>query len=549
MAKKTPLNSVKYERRELIQKKPQYWKIRDAIQGEDAIKGLTSPFGAVPVFNPDQPVFINNSVLSRAKRYLPQPNAEDESEANMERYRAYVTRAVYYNVTGKTLEGMIGQIFLRDPVATLTPNLEILLQDADGAGLGLDQVAAKTCSHVIAYGRAGIFVDYPIVTTPVTKKQVADGDIHPTFRVYEALDIINWRTVMVGAKAILVLVVLRELVDQEVYEGFEPQSFEQYRVLRLTPSADGSFTYSVEIWKPEDVGKNTPTATYTPQDSTGAPLTQIPFYFVGAEDNDVKPGEAPMYDMATVNIAHYRNSADYEESCFIAGQPTTVLTGLTADWVANVLKGALTIGSRANIPLPVGGDAKIIQAQPNSMPFEAMIQKEAQMVALGARLVKAQPKKSATAKIIDESSENSMLSMISRNVSAAITLGLVVAAKFVGDDPTKAATTTDGQAIKVGYLLNDDFDLTTMTADEQNAVILQWQSAAISFGEMRAALRKGGIATMKDADARVAIQKDITDGMIPDPRLENVPPVNIAPKAASDAGGPQPTPVRTPPTP
>lgn len=543
MAKKKSslLDSVKYERRELILKKPQYWMIRDAVEGETAIKGLTSTTGEIPITNEasiNDPLLLNNFILSRAARYLPQPNAEDKSPANQERYRAYVTRAVYYNVTGKTLEGMVGQIFLRDPIAELPTQLEILLKDADGAGLGLDQVASKTCSHCIAYGRAGILVDYPITTSPATKKQLADGLIHPIFKVYDPLQIINWRTIMVGARKILSLVVLKETVDQEQYEGFEPSVFDQYRVLRLTPAAGNSFTYGVEIWKPGQVNNNQPSEQYVPQDSAGKPFAEIPFFFAGSDDNDVNPSLPPLYDMAVVNIAHYRNSADYEESCFITGQPTVAMTGLTADWVENVLKGNLTLGSRANIPLPVGAKAEILQAKPNTLPFEAMVKKEEQMVALGARLVKAQPKKSATAKIIDESSENSTLGKTSRNVSAAITTALAIAARFVGADPAKAT-----------YTLNDDFDLTSMTADEQNAVILQWQSAAISYSEMRAALRRGGIATEKDEDARKLIQKDITDGMIPDPKLQNAPPVSAVPKAASDAGGPQPARVRPSPTP
>ena len=58
-------------------------------------------------------------------------------------------------------------------------------------------------------------------------------------------------------------------------------------------------------------------------------LANIPFIFCGALNNSPDVDKSPVYDIAEVNIAHYRNSADYEESCFIAGQATPVLTGLT----------------------------------------------------------------------------------------------------------------------------------------------------------------------------------------------------------------------------
>ena len=59
-----------------------------------------------------------------------------------------------------------------------------------------------------------------------------------------------------------------------------------------------------------------------------------------------------MYDLAVLNIAHYRNSADYEESCFVTGQPTVWASGLTEAWVEDVLKGELRLGSFGGIPLP-----------------------------------------------------------------------------------------------------------------------------------------------------------------------------------------------------
>jgi len=244
-----------------------------------------------------------------------------------------------------------------------------------------------------------------------------------------------------------------------------------------------------------------------------------------------------LYDLASLNVAHYRNSADYEESSFIVGQPTPVLTGLTEDWVEKVLKGTLTLGSRANIPLPVGAEASLLQCDPNSMPKEAMDQKEQQMAELGARLLREGASAStATAKIIDTSSESCTLAQIAENTSLAIEYSLEYAGEFLNVDATDAE-----------YRLNKDFDLTSMTADDQNAIIKQWQAAGIAFSEMRTALRRAGIVTLSDEDAKKQIDEDIKAGRIPDPKMENKPPASPAandPKARSDAGGPQPQPIR-----
>lgn len=46
------------------------------------------------------------------------------------------------------------------------------------------------------------------------------------------------------------------------------------------------------------------------------------------ENNNPYPDNAIMYDLATLNISHYRNSADYEETMFVVGQATLFVSGL-----------------------------------------------------------------------------------------------------------------------------------------------------------------------------------------------------------------------------
>jgi hypothetical protein len=531
---------IDFARNELNLLLPTYYMIRDAIEGEMAIKGIvSSSTGFVaPGNNGGLPNMFTNIVLTRAMRYLPQPNPEDNSDANLKRYKSYVQRANYYNVISRTLEGLAGQIFLRDPVTKIPAALSMLQEDADGSGLKLDQVANRAVRSCISYGRAGLLIDYPITNGAVTKAQVEKG-VRPVMLVYYPWDIINWRVEMINAKKTLTFVVLREVLDETAEDGFQLSTFEQYRVLSL----DDNGVHQAQIYraKKTNVGSGgfERTADYTPTDSKGNTFDAIPFTFIGSENNDVAPNKPPLYDLAALNIAHYRNSADYEEACYIAGQPTPVLTGLSQDWVENVLKGTVTLGSRGAIPLPVGADAKLLQAQENSMPIEAMKQKEAQMVSLGAKLVQIQKTaRTATQQIIETTSESSPLANISKNVSAAIEFGLNIAGRFVGTSETAS------------YQLNKDFDLTSMTADDQNAVVLQWQSAAISFGEMRTVLRRAGTATLEDAKAKLEIQQDINDGLIPDP-AQSAQPQSRAPlpKGESDAGGPQPKRPRRQPSP
>lgn len=473
-----PVSSV---RKELRKFGPQYDLIRDCIAGEDQVK-------------------------SKKDKYLPRPNGLDKSAENQERYNAYLTRAVFYNVVKRTLGGMVGQIFARDPIIEIPSQLDVVKNDATGFGVQLVQLAKAASSLVVAHGRAGVFIDYPVTDGPATLAQIEAGDIRPTIKLYEPWNVINWDTIKRGGREILSLVVLKETYVKSD-DGFEKVEGTLWRVLRLEAGL-----YSMQIYR--DTKESEVFQSFAPLDSNGQRLTEIPFTFIGADDNDPTIDDPPLYDLATLNIGHYRNSADYEESCYIVGQPTPYFTGLTENWVANILKGVVPLGARAAVPLPVGATAGLLQAQPNSMPFEAMEHKERQMVALGAKLVEqASVQRTATEAGLEHSDETSILSASADNVSDAFTFALKWCGVFVGiqtiaDLQVHEIQDAPGDSGKKDFQfeLNTEFDLLKLEPAERQQVILEWQASAISWSEMRANLRRGGIATQDDQKAKEEIK-------------------------------------------
>lgn len=477
--------NVAFIRPELEQLLPQYELIRDCIAGETVIKAAKT-------------------------KYLPMPNAHDKSPENVARYAAYLLRAVFYNVTRRTLLGLKGQVFSQPPVAKLPAALEPLIADATGTGTSLDQLAEQSLGHVIAYSRGGVFCDFPDTSAQggATADQIEKGEVRPTLYAYGPLEIINWRVVERGAKEVLSLVVLLEgfpLSD----DGFEVKNAPQFRVLKL----DAAGNYVQEIWRENQPGKwdgySVPKRgnfqlhqTITPSGPDGKPIKDIPFWFIGSQNNDTNPDNPNMYDMASLNVAHYRNSADYEESCYVVGQPTPVATGLTEEWVKNVLNGTLAFGSRGGIPLPTGATADLLQADPNTMIKEAMDTKERQMTALGAKLVEQKEvQRTATEASQDKAAENSVLTSCANNVSTAYRNALTYAAWLMSASGT------------IEYQLNVDFELAALTPEAVRMAIEAWQKGAITFKEMRADLRRYGIATEDDDEAQKAIAKEQIDAM------------------------------------
>lgn len=427
------------------------------------------------------------AIKAAGTAYLPKPNPSDTSEENRLRYADYLLRAVFYNVTAHTLNGLVGQVFTKPPVASLPKRLAHLTLNADGAGLGFEQLAKRLLQDVLSYGRSGLLVDYPTTQGATTVAAIASGTTLPTLVRYEPFDIINWRTKVVGSRTFLSLVVLCE--TKEVSDnGFQTRVVPAYRVLRL--SEEGAYTVEVFSQTEADASNLVSDGVKTPLDADGKPFSEIPFVFIGSEANDVLVDPVPLYSLAALNVAHYRNSADYEESSYLTGQPTLVLTGLTEEWVTNVLKGEVRLGSRAAIPLPAAGDAKLVQAMPATMPKEAMDAKEKQMLSVGAKLVQQTlVQRTATEAKLEHAAETSILSSATKNVTAAIEAALAWAGRFVGT--SEVAT----------YKLNTDFAVDRLEPGDRIQLLAEWQANAISYTELRDNLRAGGVATQADEAA------------------------------------------------
>lgn len=440
-------------------------------------------------------IFGQRVVKFRKELYLPKPNAADCSAENDARYLSYVQRAVFYNVTKRTLNGLVGYVFARDPEIKSPTAMENVISDSDGAGIDLVQNAKKSLAHVLAFGRAGVLVDYPPSPDGATVAELAKGDIRPTIVAYHPYQIRNWRTMVRGAKVVLSMVVL---LEKHVWEdnGFQELVGVQFRVLKL----DEAGNYTVELWYADDPNGTDflKQETYSPLDGNGGKIIDIPFSFIGSENNDSNPDMPPLLDMANLNIAHYRNSADYEESCFIVGQPTPVVTGITDTWYEKVLNKRIDFGSRGGIPLPTGGDAKLLQAEPNTMIKEAMDHKEKQMVALGAKLIEdSTVVRTATEAMMDDTSETSILATCAKNVGTAYQYALEWAAKFMGIDESQ-----------VEFEINTNFDLGTMDSLTRAQLLKEWQAGGISFTEYRDNMRKSGLVSQDDSVAQAEIEKE-----------------------------------------
>ena len=354
-------------------------RVRDAVAGSDAVK-------------------------ARGTTYLPNPDKDDE-----DRYAAYKDRAVWLGVTSRTHSGMLGAVFRKTPTIKLPSAIEYMARDADGSGMSLEQFDKQACSHVMQAGSHGVLVDFPEAEDGLTKEQTAG--LKATLRHYTSDNIVNWKR----EGEMLTLVVLRETYVRTEVDEFKSDYDFQYRVLRLE---DGRYTQTVYRDNTE-----VPDTKVQPRMGNNQPWPIIPFQFIGAVNNDETPDKPMLLDIADLNLAHYRNSADWEESSFTVGQVMPHVdagTTSTEDW-KQLNPGGLKWGSRAGVVTQGGGSLSLVQAEPNSMPMEGMRRKEEQMLAIGARLIEQRGgNETAEAVRARSGAENANLSSVASNVSDAI---------------------------------------------------------------------------------------------------------------------------------
>lgn len=472
-------------KKELLEMMVVYRLCQDCYEGERAIKRTTG-YNALGAHGNGGGA--NNFSVSP---YLPDPSpASEKYEVRAKRYQDYLNRAVFYNVTRRTVSALVGQIFSKYPTYDLN-ELAYLEGDIDGSGESLVQQAKDAAIQCLLKGGGGLLADMP-VNNGVTRASMASGGIRPTISHYERESIINWRVSKVGAVYKLSLLVLSQSYIAED-DGYEQKLGEQLLVLRLIEGlAESEILQKIDgDWVSQGVNKL--------KDNKGQQLTEIPFYFYGAVNNDAEIDDSPVYDLAELNIAHFRNSADLEESLFIS-QPTLVVSGLTEQWVNDVLDNGIAIGSRSGILLPQGGSAQLLQPDPNDKIQVAMRHKEDQMKALGAKLVESQSGQAKTALQASQegADETSVLSTISNNLSDCFTKAVRACGKYVGID-------TDGLFVT----FNTQFNFSKLSPEQIDRLVGLWQGGAITFGELRSQLVESEFANIESSDeARAIIEQE-----------------------------------------
>ena len=386
--------------------------------------------------------------FEEARKYIPRRTHEEQDQ-----YYHRVEKAIYTNYTGRTREGLKGAIFRLPPRIELPPDMEFMLDNADGAGQSLTQVAKLAADEVMETGRFGLLADYPMVDENLTVEQVRRMGLQPHIATYTAESIINWHVHVMNGRRQLGMLVLKENSPVH-YDEFTWDYVDRYRVLRLNEDQQ----YTQQLY---DENGDAITEEITIRGASGQPFDYIPFHFIGSRDNLPDIDEPILYDIARVNIGHFRNSADQENNLSVHGGGTLVVsTDMSPEAFQSANPGGITVGENAGLILSEGGKAELLQLGSASAIGTEMAHKEQMMVQIGAKIITKTGQRTAEEARIQATSENSMLDTMVGNINEAFTAVIYDCRAFIS--PTDA---------EIVFSLNDDFWQDSIAPQEIMAMI------------------------------------------------------------------------------
>lgn len=348
-----------------------------------------------------------NAVKSRGAKYLPNPF---QSGPNEQKYENYKDRAQWFNATGQSKKAYVGLMFSKPPVVELPDTLDQFKENPTRDNKTFNTLMVDIADQVVAVDKVGILVDMPSVENqddrPMTQQRVQDEKLFPYWAVYKAESIINWFVKKDGSENELKLVVLKE-IQVETKDIFTREEKTIFRVLRI----DDQGLYVQELWIE---GEERPFKTIEPK-MNGQRMTIIPFFVLNRDGIEYTSDKEPiLFDVAMVNIGHYRNSADHESILTKSAMPTFFGYGYSD-------KATLNPGD-FNKNKNEGAKVELLQAQPQSAIRDEMEEKKQQMSALAIQAITGQGRYVASADTSNNQrhSEVSILAMIANSVSRSL---------------------------------------------------------------------------------------------------------------------------------
>ena len=366
--------------------------------------------------------------------YIPRLKGQSHDD-----YDAYRQRGVFYNVTKRATEAMVGSA-LRKPFVTDVPDAVV-----DGHQ-SLPEFVSNIMRAQLINGRAGILVDFK------------DGEDTPYLCLYKREHIINWRPD-------LSMVVLHEDAyvpkDDDPYELEERERFRELFIDELTGN------YTVRIWEKSSKGVKSLIDERVPT-RRGEPLKEIPFVFVTPFDTTTNEYDPVMINMAQINISHFKTVVDLEHGAHYTALPTPWYSGE----FAQEQNGQVFVGGDYFLAFEEGAQVGYLEFTGSGLKAleERRENKEMQMATLGSQMMVKAGIESADAMRIRSSAETATMNNIVTACEAAMQRALSIYKWWTGTGNTEQAQ----------FEMSRDFNASQLSPQEMVALMNLYLNGTIS---------------------------------------------------------------------
>lgn len=397
-----------------------------------------------------------------------------------ETYEVFKQRAYFLGATERTVEGLCGLIFRKDPQQEFPTAFADYSADITREGKSAVQLASEICEEVLTTGICGVLIDHPPQAPGATLAQVEAQGIRPYARLYRAESILGIKEITRGASRVLQQVRLYETTKRDDPEDeFAEIDVERVRVLELDEAGD----YQQRIF--EKLKNKAGKVVWMEVDAfyptmNGAKLRQIPFRVFTRRGHVTCPPKPPMLDLAGVNAAHLNDSALYQWGLMWTANPTPCFVEL------QLAEGeTVTLGASQGLSFGTGGNAFFLEFSGAGLSqiSGAMEHKRRDMATLGARMLMEDRKmvESAETARIHRSGENSILASISKSISE----GMEWVFEMVG--------AWAGISGEFSCALNVDFVAQPMDPQSLTALMGAWQGGGLTKQDLFDALQRGEV--------------------------------------------------------
>jgi hypothetical protein len=430
----------------------------------------------------------NERVKARGPRYLPQEPGED-----VRMYRVRLERSVFTNFFRRTIDGLGGLVFAKDPV--LGEDVPSVIASRDGisdghwenidlAGTHGDVFLREVFADALAVGHAAILVDYPVTNGQQTAADERDPafPVRPYWVPIKKEQILSWRTEVIAGQTILTQIVIEE--SSVVPDGeFGEREETRYRVFRREPS--GLVTWRLLLITDDRVIRELASGIVAGQ-------TEIPIAEVRTSGRrGVFVSQPPLLDLAYLNIAHYQQDSDYRNSIHKTCVPIWVETGI--DFTAESDGSPIILGPNTARRF-TNPQASAAYVSHDGAALGAVRQSledlKADMGTLGLQMLSPDKRiaETATARRLDKAPSDSALAVAARGLQDAVERALYFHARYLGLE--------SGGSI----LINRDFEASVLDASTMIAFATLAEKLDLPVRVILEELQAGGRFVGQDLD-------------------------------------------------